>query len=138
MVSKPGAASRERKQPAGMIVSPLQSKSLILSHQSSVLVELVSLFFFFFLQKPPRRGGEGWAHCIPRRGDGFQELITEFNYSPSIRLALQPGGLASVNSSWGPLEVQAEVIGGLFFSFPSHSPENMASTQASTQRLTWL
>lgn len=134
MVSKLGAASRERKQPAGLIVSPLQSKSLILSHQSSVLVELIQSFFF----ASSRRRGKGWAHCVPRRGDGFQELITEFNYSPSIWLALQPGGLASVNSSWGPLEVQAEVIGGLFFSFPSHSLENMASTQASTQRLTWL
>lgn len=68
MVSKPGAASRERKQPAGMIVSPLQSKSLILSHQSSVLVELVSLFFFFFAKASSEEGeGLGTLHTQERR-----------------------------------------------------------------------
>lgn len=56
MVSKPGAASDERKQPAGLIVSPLQSKSLILSHQSSVWVELIQSFFF---AKASSEEGEG-------------------------------------------------------------------------------
>lgn len=69
------------------------------------------------------------AYRVPRRGEPLQELITEFDHSPSRWLAPPARWAGLYEFQLGATGSSGRSDGGLFFFF-SHSPENIASSHS--------